>query len=80
MTALKLSDRKSYAAFIRTYTGLVARKLGKNLWAQSPFTRVLSWGRDFSHVLAYLQQNRREVTREIPYEPRRDWYRRFKPS
>lgn len=75
---LKFPGRESYKAFLRAFTGLLARQLGKGLWVLLPFTRVLAWGKDFRSVLAYLRKNREEAAGLIPYEPRKNWYRRHK--
>lgn len=73
---LLLPDRRSYAAFIRSLTGILARKLGRGLWRFLPFSRVASWGRDFLALCRYLRKNREEALGPRPYEKRRDWYRR----
>jgi REP element-mobilizing transposase RayT len=77
---LKLPNRRAYAAFIRALTGLLARKIGVGLWKLLPFTRVLAWGKDFRQALDYLKKNREEAEGSRPYEERKDWYRRYKPS
>lgn len=73
---LKIPHRRNYTAFIRALTGLLARSLGKGIWALPPFSRVMSWGKDFQQALSYLRKNRLEAGGEKPYEPRTDWYRR----
>lgn len=70
--ALRIPGRRQYAAFLRSFTGLLARKLGAGLWKLLPFTRVLAWGKDFRQVLAYLRKNREEAAGERPYEKRID--------
>ena len=68
--AVKISDRKSYLSFIRSFTGLVARELGKKLWALLPHTRLVSWGRAYKKLLQYLELNRKEASGQVPYTPR----------
>jgi REP element-mobilizing transposase RayT len=75
---VKIPGRCEYLAFIRSLSGLLARKLGKGLWALLPFSRVATWGRDFARLIAYLKKNREEASGERSYEPRKDWYRRFR--
>jgi len=70
--------RKEYNAFIRSLTGLLARKLGKGLWALLPFSRVAQWGKPFRALQKYLEQNRLEAEGVMPYQKRNDWYRRHK--
>lgn len=73
--ALRISSRKNYISFIRSLTGILARKLGKNLWKLLPFSRVVSWGRDFQKLLKYLEKNQKEAAGDVPYQPRRAWYK-----
>jgi REP element-mobilizing transposase RayT len=75
---LKFPSRREYAAFVRSFTGLLARKVGAGLWMLSPFSRVLAWGKDFRQTLAYLRKNREEAAGERPYQERKDWYKSYK--
>lgn len=75
---LKISGRKEYCAFIRSLTGLLARKIKRRLFLLMPFTRIANWGKDFARLKGYLRQNREEAAGERPYEPRVDWYRRYR--
>ncbi|MAV92470.1 MAG: hypothetical protein CL676_13710 [Bdellovibrionaceae bacterium] len=60
--SLKIPNRESYIKFIRAFTGLMARKLGKGLWTQRPFTRVLSGSqKDFWNLNNYIFRNEMEV-------------------
>lgn len=77
---IKIGGREEYKAFIRSLTGLLARKLGKGLFALLPFTRIANWGKDFAYLKKYLRKNREEASGARAYEPRRDWYKRFRPS
>lgn len=74
----KIPARSAYNAFIRALTANLARKIGKGLWSLLPFSRILSWGRDYQQVKNYLKKNREEVTGDRPYEPRQDLYRRWR--
>ena len=74
---LKISGRRQYAAFIRSYTSYLARTLGKGLWKLLPFTRVASWGSDFRGLLRYLEQNRREASGEWEFRPRKNCYEKY---
>jgi hypothetical protein len=75
---IEIPGRKEYVAFIRSLTGLIARKLGKGLWHLLPFTRVASWGKDFRNLMDYLRKNLEETVGLRPYEPRRDFYKRHR--
>jgi len=74
----RIPSRAHYVKFIRALCGLLARKLGAKLWALPPFSRVATWGRDFKALLNYLAKNREEAAGRRPYEPRKDWYKRFR--
>lgn len=39
-----------------------------------PFSRVVSWGRDYNNCMRYLKQNILEVLSFIPYTTRKDYY------
>ena len=65
-------------AFQRAFTSRLATLFGQGIWALLPFSRVVSWGRDFRTVLAYVRKNREEAEGKRPYEKRKDWYRRQK--
>ncbi len=68
---IKIPDRGSYSAFIRTLTGMIARRLGRGLFIMRPFTRIGTWGRDFRNMLDYLFRNDMEVFKIWTYKPRR---------
>ena len=72
-------DRNGFKRFTRTFTGLAARlvtgakrgnAVGK-FWDPLFFSRVVQWGRDFFAVKAYVIQNEREASGEIPYKARK---------
>lgn len=72
--------RRTYRAFIRTVSGLIARlALGtqktrparQRFWDHRPFTRIVAWGRDYRQASAYLLQNTLEAHGLIPYRERR---------
>ncbi len=68
---IRIHSRETYKSFIRAISGLLMRKVfgvekGRGaataLWDARPFTRILSWGKDFSGVKNYLRINRLEMT------------------
>jgi hypothetical protein len=75
---LKIPSREAYVRFIRALTGALGRILGRGLFTFTPFTRVMAWGRAYKEVRDYLARNREEATGLAPYQPRRDWYRRWR--
>tara|TARA_Y100001935_G_C17206022_1_gene457596 strand:- start:196 stop:726 length:531 start_codon:yes stop_codon:yes gene_type:complete len=68
---LRISKRENYNKFIRAFTGLMARKLGRGLWKLRPFTKILSWGRESWNVNNYIFRNEMEVFQIWKYKPRR---------
>ncbi|MBY0384815.1 transposase [bacterium] len=68
---LKITNRRLYRGFIRSLTGIIARKLGKGLWLLRPYTRIVEWGKDFWNVLDYLLLNHCEVNGIVPYAVRK---------
>ena len=76
--ALKAPRQRGFSAFLRTLSGLVARRLGKGIWEQPPFTRVLSWGRELEALHDYFWRNRMEAAGAIPYEEREDYYDKWR--
>lgn len=65
---LRVPSRKDYLAFIRTLTALIvaylSKTLGENLkglFDLRPFTRVVSWGRDFKRAFDYQTLNQQEA-------------------
>lgn len=74
------SSRKGLNGFLRSISGLIARKaLGAEkgsskkiqFWDQRPFTRILEWGHEYRTVLRYLVQNSLEAFGFIPYTSRK---------
>lgn len=73
---VRIHDRRRYRIFIRSLTGLIARKVlgverGKAgsaskktracFWLKRPFTRIASWGADYNGLGRYLLKNARQV-------------------
>ena len=65
---ITIPSRQAYQAFIRTLTAalvkLLSNTLGKSLkglFDLRPFTRILSWGREFTSVRGYLELNQMEA-------------------
>jgi hypothetical protein len=68
---IKITNRLLYRAFIRALTGVIAQHLGKGLWMLTPYSRVVTWGRDLGYVLDYLLLNDCEVGKIVPYAIRK---------
>jgi REP element-mobilizing transposase RayT len=68
---IKITNRLLYRAFIRALTGVISQHLGKGLWILKPYSRIVSWGREFLNVLDYLLLNDCEVSKIVPYAIRK---------
>ena len=73
-------SRESFIAFLRSITGLIPRLLlgaqkgspiGKVFWDKRPWSRIISWGKEYKLVLKYLEQNMLEAFGFIPYQERK---------
>lgn len=66
---LRYKDKIEFQNFLRTITGLIAKSISsdKGFWLHRPFTRVLSWGRDFENALNYVDKNQLETDGLIEY-------------
>jgi len=65
---ITIPSRQAYQAFIRTLTAAIVRTISKltgqslkGLFDLRPFTRILSWGREFTSVRGYLELNQMEA-------------------
>ncbi len=64
---LKIKDRRDYKKFIRSLTAILAIQIRKSkphlekIFHFRPFTRILSWGRDFKRGLDYQILNQMEA-------------------
>jgi hypothetical protein len=72
-------SRRAFLGFVRAVSGLVARAVlkvqrghskGLQFWDKRPFTRIVSWGREYRAVCDYLLQNTLEAMGFVAYRPR----------
>lgn len=66
---IKFSHRFNYQSFVRALSGVLAKKF-KVKWQFKPFTRIVTWGRDFKNATKYVLQNDMEARGVIKYQPR----------
>lgn len=62
------------------YKGYKAHKAtekSQGFWQFRPFSRVVSWGKDFKTCTAYLKQNVLEALGFIPYTVRKNYYSKW---
>ena len=64
---IKLNTRRSFNPFIRAITGLIARHVlnaergsskDVQFWVARPFTRIISWGKDYLNISKYMTKNK----------------------
>lgn len=70
--------RREFNAFLRSLTGLLARRMGKGIWKALPFTRVAGWGRELRVLNDYCWRNRVEAAGGMPFEAREDPYEKWR--
>jgi REP element-mobilizing transposase RayT len=80
---IKLQNRESFAKFIKSISGLIAKivigaekgnKRGVRLWDSRPFSRIVEWIRDYLNAKEYVTLNKKEAAGIIPYQPRKYRY------
>ena len=49
----------------------------KGFWQHRPFSRIVSWGRDFKNCARYIQQNIFEALGFVNYKPRKENYSKW---
>ncbi len=75
----------SYADFFKKIRGegvinIKNQHKEQRFWQLRPFTRILSWGRDYKTCMNYLEQNTLEALGFIAYKERRDYYSKWKDN
>lgn len=74
---LKISSRENYKKFIKALTGRIAQ-LTKIKFLWRPYTKLITWGRQFKNLAAYIIQNEEEVVGRRPYKPRKRIHKSMK--
>lgn len=81
---LSSKSRVSFLTFLKIVASRTARFVlnaekgrPKNMrfWQKRPYSRVLTWGREFSHVVRYVRRNVKEAMGSMPYVSREDQQR-----
>ena len=77
---LKLSNRFTFAPFLRALAGTIALKvtganklnaLKEKFWDFIPWSRIVEWGRAFKSAKDYIFQNEMEACGARAYQPRK---------
>jgi hypothetical protein len=78
---VKPQTKTALSTFLRALGGMIPRKVlraekgrakGLKFWVGRPYTRVLSWGREFHRVMLYVQRHVLESARKITYVSRQE--------
>ncbi len=78
---LKVNDREAFKRFIRSVSASIAVSVKAQydyegtFWQNRPFTRVVTWGREYSGIKEYIFQNFKEAVGFMAYQPRQDRYK-----
>lgn len=79
---VRVRYRRGFISFLRSISGVIARialgaekgkaqlQEGATFWDQRPWTRVLTWRKDFENVKKYVEQNFNEAMGFVPYRLR----------
>lgn len=55
---IQVQSRSSYTSFVRSLTSAIVSISGQTkIFERRPFTRIVTWGRDFKNLLRYLKLN-----------------------
>ena len=79
---IKIQNREGYNKFIRSLTALISMKIQKirpelkDIFTLRPFTRIVSWGRDFKRALKYQVLNQLEALGFVRREKKKSSSRR----
>ncbi|MBX3035143.1 MAG: hypothetical protein KF865_14585 [Bdellovibrionaceae bacterium] len=66
---IQLTHRSQYAFFVRSITGRIAQAM-QIKWDHRPFTRIITWGRDFLGMTNYMLKNQLDAM-GLPRTPER---------
>ena len=76
---LRAGSKQALSIFLRVLAGVIARRVLRadrgrkaqvKMWLKRPYSRVLSWGREFHNVLYYVHRNLLEASKTLKYEAR----------
>ncbi len=78
---LKVRDRDAFKRFIRSVSASIAVSIKAQydyegpFWQDRPFTRVVTWGREYSGIKEYILLNFKEAVGFVAYKPRENRYK-----
>lgn len=58
----------------------VTNQRQQRFWEFRPFSRIVSWGRDFKNCVNYLKQNTLDALGFVPYTARKNYYAKWLSS
>ncbi len=82
LIASQVMKNQSFEVFKNSLAGDAPRTteiqgLGQHFWQFRPFSRLVTWGRDFKTCCGYLELNQLEALGFVPYKERRPQYARW---
>ena len=74
---LQAACRKALQSFLRTLASRITRfvlkgQSGNRFWSKRPYSRTLTWGREFKNALRYVLRNAKEAIGKMLYVSRSD--------
>lgn len=73
---MRVPSHRAYKSYVRALSGLIARQIldaergrawkgtedhGSRFWDTRPYTRIVTWGRDYAQLKSYVELNRAEA-------------------
>ena len=77
LIASHVMAQQSFKQFLKSRQVLLPGDGGQGFWQFRPFSRVVSWGRDFKACFKYVEQNVLEALGVMPYKPRKNYYAKW---
>ena len=68
--ALGFDNKLAYQNFSRALNGVLAKTL-KIKWISRPYTRIISWGREFKNLCEYVERNHFESVGLVDFKERK---------
>ena len=77
LIASHVMGQQSFKQFLKSRQILPEGDGDQGFWQFRPFSRVVSWGRDFKACFKYVEQNVLEALGVMPYKLRKNYYAKW---
>lgn len=77
LIASHVMGQQSFQQFLKSRQLPFVGDGGQGFWQYRPFSRVVSWGRDFKKCFKYIEQNILEALGVVPYTTRNNHYAKW---